>query len=277
MGAAVYRSAETEGRKLMSEIFATLESRPSEPAKHDVGHPIAPDFVFVREAYDRWAPTYDQSPNPLLSLEERELESLMPALRNKRVLDLACGTGRWIEKLSSEGMDVAVGIDFSEAMLRSANEKDAVRGKIVRADCYSLPFQASTFDFVVCSFAIGHIRDLEMLARELKRVARAGANIVTSDLHPEAYAKGWRTGFRDAGGSVEIDTRARNAEEIAECFYRADFECLKHLSLRLAEPERPIFTRAGKSNYFAAACKVPAILVSFFRLASSDGRSDSKQ
>ncbi len=254
----------------MNHISATLESRrirssPNEAASSDIQ-----DFVLVQEAYDRWAPTYDEFPNPLLSLEERELGAFIPKLRGKRVLDLACGTGRWLEKLSSQGTEVGVGVDFSAAMLRVAEAKVAIRGRLVRADCQSLPFQASTFDFVVCSFAIGHIRDLETLTRELGRVARTGADILTSDLHPEAYEKGWRTGFRDSRGTVEIDAWARSAEEIAGCFYCAGFECLTHISLRFAEPERPIFDRAGKSNLFSAASKVPAILVSHFRLASFD-------
>jgi ubiquinone/menaquinone biosynthesis C-methylase UbiE len=277
MGAAVYRSEEAESREFMNQISATLESRAIRSSNHKVHSSGARDFVLVQEAYDRWAPTYDQFPNPLLSLEERELGSLIPQLRGKRLLDLACGTGRWLEKLSSQGADVAVGIDYSAAMLWVAEAKTAIRGKLVRADCQSLPFQPSTFDFVVCSFALGHIRDLRGLAQELGRVARTGADILTSDLHPEAYEKGWRTGFRDSQGAIEIDTWARTAEEIAECFYCAGFECRTHISLWLGEPEKPLFDRAGKSDLFTAASNVPAILVSHFRRASHATASRSEQ
>jgi ubiquinone/menaquinone biosynthesis C-methylase UbiE len=261
----------------MNHISATLESRPTKSATDEAGSSDVQECFPVQEAYDRWAPTYDQFPNPLLSLEERELGALIPKLRGKRLLDLACGTGRWLEKLSTQGADVGVGIDYSAAMLRVAESKPVIRGRLVRADSQILPFQASTFDFVVCSFALGHIRDLRGLAQELGRVARTGADILTSDLHPEAYEKGWRTGFRDARGAVEIDTWARTAEEIAECFYSQGFECLTHISLWLGEPEKPMFDRAGKSNLFSAASKVPAILVSHFRLASFDRVSRSEQ
>jgi malonyl-CoA O-methyltransferase len=261
----------------MNHISATLESRRIRSSQNEAAASDVEESVPVQEAYDRWAPTYDQFPNPLLSLEERELGAFIPSLRGKRVLDLACGTGRWLEKLSSQGTDVGVGVDFSTAMLQVAERKPAVRGRLAGADCKHLPFQASTFDFVVCSFALGHIRDLRGLARELGRVARTGADILTSDLHPAAYEKGWRTGFRDARGAVEIDTWARSPEEIAECFYSQGFECLTHISLSLGEPERAIFDRAGKSNLFSAASKVPAILVSHFRFASCDRVPRSEQ
>jgi ubiquinone/menaquinone biosynthesis C-methylase UbiE len=261
----------------MNHISGTPESWRIRSSQNEAASSNVQDFVPVQEAYDRWAPTYDQFPNPLLSLEERELGAFIPQLRGKRLLDLACGTGRWLEKLSSQGTDVGVGVDFSAAMLRVAETKPALRGRLARADCKHLPFQASTFDFVVCSFALGHIRDLRGLARELGRVARTGADLLTSDLHPEASEKGWRTGFRDARGAVEIDTWARSAEEIAQCFGCEGFECLTHISLWLGEPERPIFARAGKSNLFSAASQVPAILVSHFRLASFDRVSRSKQ
>ena len=52
--------------------------------------------VSVQEGYERWAPTYDHDPNPLLALEERQLKLMIPPLKGKRVLDLACGTGRWL-------------------------------------------------------------------------------------------------------------------------------------------------------------------------------------
>ena len=72
-------------------------------------------------------PTID-APNPLLHLEERKLTALLPDLGGKCVLDLACGTGRWLEKLSGMGTGLQVGVDFSAAMLRVAEKKAAVHG-----------------------------------------------------------------------------------------------------------------------------------------------------
>jgi ubiquinone/menaquinone biosynthesis C-methylase UbiE len=248
----------------------------SGPAAPDVGSSnppgapsIAPECVSVAEGYERWAPTYDHAPNPLLHLEERKLAALLPTLRGKRVLDLACGTGRWLQKLSAQGACLGVGVDFSASMLQVAGRKTAIRGRLARADCQRLPFNASVFDLVVCSFALGHIHDLGAIVRELARVTKRGADVFVSDLHPEAYTRGWRTGFRDSRTAIQIEMSARTAEEIIRAFYAGGFECLTHVPLCLGEPEKAIFIQAGKGSLFEAARRMPAVLLCHFRRTDS--------
>ncbi len=238
--------------------------------------PEVGDFrtVSVSEGYQRWAPVYDQAPNPLLACEERCLLPLFPDLRNKRVLDLACGTGRWLERLRARGCESGVGVDCSSAMLRVATAKGGITGRLARATCDHLPFRTAVFDLAICSFALGHIRDLGMLVLELARVTKPGAEVFVSDLHPDAYARGWRVGFRDESSAVQIEMLPRAADEIVQKFQTEGFECVTRLDLRLGDPERVIFARAGRAHSFVEACQLPAILVCHFtRLDSiSTGR-----
>ena len=225
--------------------------------------------VASAEAYERWAPIYDYAPNPLLAREERYLLPLFVDLYSKRILDLACGTGRWLERLMACGAKAGVGIDSSSAMLRVAGKKNAITTRLARADCESLPFRAAVFDLAICSFALGHIRDLGSMVRELARVTRTGADVFVSDLHPEAYAQGWRAGFRDGSTSVQIEMLPRAAEETVHAFCSNGFESLTHVPLWLGDPEKPIFARAGKSHTFAEACQLPAVLIYHFRRLDS--------
>jgi ubiquinone/menaquinone biosynthesis C-methylase UbiE len=223
----------------------------------------------VAEAYERWAPIYDHAPNPLLAREERYLLTFFVDLRNKRILDLACGTGRWLERLMNRGATSGVGIDCSIAMLRIAGKKSATKRRLARAVCQSLPFRTAVFDLAICSFALGHIRGLGSMVHELARVTKPGADVFVSDLHPDAYARGWRAGFRDGNTSVQIEMQPRAAEETVHRFCSNGFECLTHESLRLGDPEKPIFAQAGKSHAFADACQIPAVLVCHFRRLDS--------
>jgi SAM-dependent methyltransferase len=234
-----------------------------------------PCVLSAAEGYARWAPTYDHGLNPLLAREERYLEPILANLRAKRILDLACGTGRWLKKISFHGKHLGVGIDSSAAMLEIAAAKPEAENYIARAVCENLPFSREIFDLAICSFALGHIVDLGPIAEELSRVLHPEADVFVSDLHPDAYAHGWRVGFRDDDGAAEIKLYPRSAEEVVERFYWNGFECISQVSLWLEEEEKPIFTRAGKVDSFTSASRVPAILVWHFRRFNSRKNSRS--
>ncbi|HVM93428.1 MAG TPA: class I SAM-dependent methyltransferase [Terriglobales bacterium] len=221
--------------------------------------------VDADEGYERWAHVYDDVPNPLLAREERHLLPALADLRDQSALDLACGTGRWLGLFLARGAKVAIGVDRSAAMLGVARGKSRMRQRLVEAACERLPFSNASFDFVVCSFALGHIADPDALAREIARVTRNCADIFVSDLHPDAHAAGWRVGFREGGSAVQIRTHHRPVEEVAQAFCSHGFECRAQCSLWLGEPERFLFDLAGKSNSFTAACGLPAVFVSHFR------------
>jgi ubiquinone/menaquinone biosynthesis C-methylase UbiE len=267
MDAAIHRSAKAEGGEPVSRFpSADTESAQVWRRGRQVTSSASTHLVPVEEGYERWAPIYDHSPNPLLGREERYLLPLLPSVAGKHVIDLACGTGRWLDKLLQRGVRSAVGVDRSAAMLRVANNNSAVEGRrLTRADCLRLPFRASVFDFAICSFALGHVPDLRGMVRELARVMKPHSDVFVSDLHPDAYARGWRTAFRDATSAVEIDARPYSAEHVMRAFYAGGFECLSHVALCLGEAERPIFARAEKVHIFGEACRVPAVLICRFR------------
>jgi lipopolysaccharide transport system permease protein len=218
-----------------------------------------PRRVSVAEGYARWAASYDQTPNPLLALEERCLLPLLSNLTRKRALDLACGTGRWLERLLAADLVSGIGIDLSPAMLRVAREKTAISGRLARADCLKLPLRDGSFDLAICSFALEHIGTFRVLAEK--------ADLYISGLHPAAYGAGWRTGFRDQQGALQIETTSHSSSEIVRVFNSVGFELVQALECFLGEPERPLFMQAGKESYFDKARVIPAIMILHFRRA----------
>jgi ubiquinone/menaquinone biosynthesis C-methylase UbiE len=227
-----------------------------------------PCLMGVRDGYERWAPTYDHFPNPLLAREQRYVLPLLPGLRNRSVLDLACGTGRWLTRLSVVGAHPAVGVDLSSAMLRVARDKKDLAGRVLQGDCLRLPFRPSTFDFSICSFALGHIQDLRTAAAEFSRVMKPYSDFFITELHPEAYARGWRTGFRDLQSAVQVPTLPHSTEDILRAFDSAGCGCVSHVDLYLGEPEQAIFAEAGRQHLFQSACRVPAVLFCHFKPVS---------
>ena len=219
--------------------------------------------VSVLEGYERWAATYDQDPNPLLAREERFLLPLIAASKGQHILDVACGTGRWLRRFTHRS--AAFGIDRSSAMLQVARHKSAAQSRVTQGTLDQMPFRDGAFDLAICSFALAHVCDLAPTAAELARVLRSGSDLFVSDLHPEAIAHGWRVGFRIQGSALEIEARAHPTATIAQSFCAQGFVCQEEQSLWLGDAERPIFECSGKSNYFKEACGVPAVIVFHFR------------
>ena len=75
----------------------------------------------------------------------------MQDLKKKRVLDVGCGTGAFLEHLQDKGLD-AIGIDVDKEKLRVGFGRDTCV-----CDASHLPFRDSTFDFVISIDAIEHI------------------------------------------------------------------------------------------------------------------------
>lgn len=227
--------------------------------------------VSVQEGYERWAETYDKTPNPLLALEERHLARLFPNLAASNVLDLACGTGRWLAPLLSRGARAVVGVDFSPAMLDVARRSHRGRDCLVLADGLHLPFEASVFDFVLSSFALNHFEELQALAQELGRAMKLEGRLLLSEMHPDACAGGWRPGFRDIRGSVQIRTVSHSAQRVISSFRSNGFAFLRSHDFFFAEPERLIFLASAKGGMFKSVCHVPAIQVYEFRKVKASG------
>jgi ubiquinone/menaquinone biosynthesis C-methylase UbiE len=219
------------------------------------------------EGYKLWAATYDGDLNPLLALEERALRPMLPDLRHKDALDIGCGTGRWLCTLINLGARSVIGVDASPEMLLRARAKQSLRGRLVMADTCTLPLRPQSVDVMVCSFTIGHVFNIGALASELARVARPGADVFVTDMHPAAQAQGWRCAFRWADRTVEIETFPHALPDLRGSFEHERFRLVKSGDFRLGEPERRIFRAAGKHAMFEKARATPAVLVLHFKLS----------
>lgn len=233
----------------------------------DARHPDGPaaGVLSVREGYELWAPYYDSGPNPLLALEQRTLAALLPPMAGKAAVDIGCGTGRWLKVLVRAGARPVLGVDLSSAMLRAAGAKPALRDHLVRADGRLLPIRSHTAEIILVSFALRHIAELTAFAREIARVAKPGACCYVTDLHPVAYARGWRVGFRHPGGSGEILTFGHSGADIREAFRGQGFDLIQVFEPCIGEPEKPIFAQARRLDRFAEVIDIPAIVICCFQ------------
>lgn len=75
--------------------------------------------VGAREGYDLWAETYDETPNPVVTMDARYTLDVLALKPGERILDAGCGTGRHLGPLL-RAQSNPVGVDFSCGMLEIA-------------------------------------------------------------------------------------------------------------------------------------------------------------
>jgi len=213
--------------------------------------------ISAAEAYRLWADTYDLNPNPLVALEHRVLREHLDLVPGERLLDLATGTGRWLEHALARGSRAA-GVDLCSEMLAMANRKGGMRGRLACANVCALPLASDSVDLAVCSFALGYVDRLELAFREMSRVAR---RIVTTDLHSDAIRSGWVRSFRAGTQTYEIEHHDHLQSQLEACAWAAGLRPAWTLEESFGEPERPLFEQAGRAKAFLAAQQVPAILI----------------
>lgn len=218
-----------------------------------------PVLVSVPEGYRLWSQTYDSDPNPLLALEFRTLAGKLVSLEGVVFLDIGCGTGRWMAHAAARGAR-PFGVDLSYQMLAVAQRKPQLSGRLIQADGCDLPLQDQCADLVMSSFCVGYTGCLGPKLRELSRVARRGARVVVSDLHPRARQMGWHPSFHHGSKVYEIEHCSYTTEQLLEAGRCADLVLRDILEPHFGEPEHRIMRGAGKARSIDEVSSVPAVL-----------------
>jgi cytosine/adenosine deaminase-related metal-dependent hydrolase/ubiquinone/menaquinone biosynthesis C-methylase UbiE len=224
--------------------------------------PLAAHEQTQQREFAIWARSYDELPNPLLALEGRFLPSVLCHLRDKDVLDVGCGTGRWLDQLHQHQPHSLTGIDYSSEMVARARRKLAQRADIAVSNATSLPVASQSQDVILASFVASYVPDMDVLARELRRVCRTTGRIYISDVHPEtAAACHWKRGMRGIDRQIEPASYARSLAEIVRSLGSAGFRITCLLEPPFGVSELEIFRSAAKLEAFHAAAGLPAIYI----------------
>jgi malonyl-CoA O-methyltransferase len=221
-------------------------------------------------AYQLWASTYDDAKdNALLFAEE---QAMMPLLRGisltgKQVLDAGCGTGRYLRELQEAHPNTIAAVDFSDKMLERAKQKvsGAVPVSFHHTTLEHLPFPDSSFDVILCTLVLGHVRDLGGAIGELARVLRPGGEILLSDFHPFGQLLGWERTFRtsstDGGKIYSVQYYGHLHSTYFTAFQKHHLDIVSMREPILDESLLPYYRKARREDIFEQYKGYPILLI----------------
>lgn len=109
------------------------------------------------------------------------------------VLEVGCGLGLYLSRLSRHYSVSGTGIDISEKSIEYATENYGNKHLLFqKADATDLPFPDFSFDFLISFDALEHISDQKMAVKEMCRVLKRGGKMLIYTLSKnDKYTLDW--------------------------------------------------------------------------------------
>jgi len=98
--------------------------------------------------------------------------------RELRFLEIGCGTGEFLERVSNLGEQLKVwGVDISELAINKV-KKRGVSGFVLDVSRQKLPFPDDFFDMIYMGDVVEHLVDPDFMILEVKRTLRDGGYLI---------------------------------------------------------------------------------------------------
>lgn len=128
-----------------------------------------------REFYERTASDYDQKilPDDEHHIALKYISGLIHTFSVQSVLDLGCGTGRVIRYIQKNHSSLnVIGLEPVQALLDQAVKQGTTPSRLIRGSGAPLPFADESFDAVVETAVLHHVKYPARVVAEMTRVAR---------------------------------------------------------------------------------------------------------
>jgi ubiquinone/menaquinone biosynthesis C-methylase UbiE len=134
-------------------------------------------------------------------------------LNGELVLDIGCGTGLMVERLSLRGHQV-LGLDVRPEGLQATRLKSP-QSLLLQAEATSLPVSANSFNAIILLDVLEHVDDQKLLAEVERALQPGGIAFLTVPAMP------WLWSYRDeAAGHMRRYTRNRLATVLSKARLR---------------------------------------------------------
>ena len=144
------------------------------------------EFTKAATVYDRsklYGICKRDYPDILAEIEKEPFESL---------LDAGCGPAPMLCLLSEKYPDKHyTGLDLTPAMIEAAKSYQLPNTELIVGDCENLPFEANTFDVVICSMSAHHYPNIQNFYNSVYKVLKPNGRFILRDMTTTNKALAW--------------------------------------------------------------------------------------
>jgi ubiquinone/menaquinone biosynthesis C-methylase UbiE len=210
-------------------------------------------------AYDIWSDSYDCQPgNLMLDLDELIFSRLINDidLRNKKVADIGCGTGRHWQKIYEKIPALLLGFDVSPGMLHQLIRKFPSAKTHLITDNLLNSIKDSYIDCLVTTLTIAHIKNIEEAISSWARVLKNGGDLIITDFHPSMLKKGGKRSFKYEHGSLSVINYTHPLEKVKKILHKHGLHVIRQVERIVDEEVRPYYEA---QNAFPVYCRFQGI------------------
>ena len=213
-------------------------------------------------AYNLWAESYDSQPdNLMLALDEEVFSGLLNHIniKNKIIADVGCGTGRHWKKILDNEPKKLIGFDVSEEMLKMLQQKfpQAETHRLINNKLQQLKNESC--DCIISTLTIAHIQNAEEAITEWNRALKPGGQMIITDYHPLALAKGGKRTFRHNDQTVAVKNYVHTLENLKGIARQLDLQVLRLIEKSIDESAKPYYEKQNALPVFEIWKGVPII------------------
>jgi ubiquinone/menaquinone biosynthesis C-methylase UbiE len=195
-------------------------------------------------AYDIWSDSYDCQPgNLMLDLDELIFSELIKDIdiRNRKVADIGCGTGRHWKKLYEKTPAALLGFDVSQGMLHHLMRKFPMAITHLTTDNLLGSIEDSYIDCLISTLTIAHIKNIEEAISSWSRVLKDGGDLIITDFHPAMLKKGGKRSFKYEHGSLSVINYTHPVEKVKKILLKYGLHVTAQVERIVDEEVRPYY------------------------------------
>jgi ubiquinone/menaquinone biosynthesis C-methylase UbiE len=178
-----------------------------------------------RKAYDKKADNYDNTADGKFTEKFKKLLSENISMEdNDSILDVGCGNGTLLSKLSQIKKINGFGVDISPQMIKNASLRYPEFNFAV-SDCENIPFNDHSMDMMTVCAAYHHFPDVDAFALEAKRIIKPNGNLYIAEVCLPVIIRQIANVFLPF--SKDGDVKFYSTKEIENTFSNAGFRFVK--------------------------------------------------